>query len=837
MDENKDKINNKYLLPPKTSNKKTLVLDLDETLVHSQFLQFSCPSDIIIKIEIEKEIYDIHVLVRPGVKDFLEIMEKYYEIVIFTASISKYADILLNIIDPKGSCPYRLFREHCTFINNIFVKDLQKLGRDLKDIIIVDNSPLSYSFHPNNGLPILSWFEDRNDRELYNITPILIFLSKVNDVREYIPKLVIDNTISYIEVSKIFKNYGFNFEKIKNINTNRNNANMNISNANAYKNNIYNSLKNINENENEKQMNSNEYNINIQILQNNNNFLDDKENKDLKNNLIKYLSLPINNNELNNKIQKQINEKLLKIKQKNIISNIDNPCNNKISNKVKDNNKGHKRQNTFNENINYPKPQKEKNYKKINNINKNNKHKIKKLIHKLYSDSIRKKDNSEQFKIIQNLINKKLKREREKTPININRMKFSLNNNSNNKIKRISFQKNKIPTSVRKKRNNSNNNRTKLSLLNESSENNLLKKLFTVSCKTKINNNSNNINNNQKRNMNQINLLQYKAKFKSNNNFQSTSNKVEIMNNSINIKKHSSNSKIYRKFKIFENSMIPCHRKQKSYNENNFFIKIKKNLIKPNELKTRRFLSKNDFLKSEIQKANNNTSNQRNINNNVSDYKNKLIKKTYGNFKKINLKSIDFITKRDKKKIQIDLKEKNFSSEYNNNMNINTNGYMGLNINENIFNLYKTLNRNEKIKKDDNIILNNTSDNFLNEKNTFRRINHQKTISYNLNSNRNLNNIMMSKSKLQNKYKIVSKIKSAKRYSSKDFNSIQDLSKRYKKEKEDSSLDMRNIFKNKFFDNNYNNTKDINKNNIKSKNKGLKNINKNNISNKKNIIN
>ena len=203
MDENKENI--KYLLPPKSSNKKTLVLDLDETLVHSQFLEFSCPSDIIIKIEIEQEIYDIHVLIRPGVRDFLETMKNYYEIVIFTASISKYADILLNIIDPRGCCNYRLFREHCTFINNIFVKDLKRLGRDLKDIIIVDNSPFSYSFHPDNGLPILSWFEDKNDKELYNITPILIFLSKVNDVRDYIPKLVRNDLISYLEVEKLIK--------------------------------------------------------------------------------------------------------------------------------------------------------------------------------------------------------------------------------------------------------------------------------------------------------------------------------------------------------------------------------------------------------------------------------------------------------------------------------------------------------------------------------------------------------------------------------------------------------------------------------------------------------
>jgi RNA polymerase II subunit A small phosphatase-like protein len=79
-------------LPPKNKchmNKKTLVLDLDETLVHSGFRPFGVPSDIILKIELDNRIHDIHVLVRPGVEEFLERMSKHYELVVFTASLSK----------------------------------------------------------------------------------------------------------------------------------------------------------------------------------------------------------------------------------------------------------------------------------------------------------------------------------------------------------------------------------------------------------------------------------------------------------------------------------------------------------------------------------------------------------------------------------------------------------------------------------------------------------------------------------------------------------------------------------------------------------------------------
>ena len=90
-----NQISKPFLLPPKTSSKKTLVLDLDETLVHSQFLPNSIPSDLILKIDIYNQLQDIHVLIRPGVQNFLKKLGKLYEIVIFTASISKYASPLL----------------------------------------------------------------------------------------------------------------------------------------------------------------------------------------------------------------------------------------------------------------------------------------------------------------------------------------------------------------------------------------------------------------------------------------------------------------------------------------------------------------------------------------------------------------------------------------------------------------------------------------------------------------------------------------------------------------------------------------------------------------------
>ena len=126
-------------------HKKTLVLDLDETLVHSSVKvpQEEC---IVLPVEIDDKKFKVYVLVRPNAEKFLKIMQIYYEVIIYTASLSKYADPLMDILDSEKSVSARLFREHCTFYQGMYVKDLSELGRDLRDVIIVDNSPTAYLF-------------------------------------------------------------------------------------------------------------------------------------------------------------------------------------------------------------------------------------------------------------------------------------------------------------------------------------------------------------------------------------------------------------------------------------------------------------------------------------------------------------------------------------------------------------------------------------------------------------------------------------------------------------------------------------------------------------------
>ena len=248
-----------FLLPKKTSeflNKKTLILDLDETLVHSSFTPFE-NNDIVLNVDFDGMIYNIYVLVRPGAEYFIRNISKYYELVIFTASLSNYASPLLDILDKEDNIKYRLYRENCTFMNGIYIKDLKKLNRNLKDLVIVDNSPLAYSFDIDNGLPIKTWYEDKNDIELFKISEILEFLSKTVDVRNYIKKFVKKNEIQYEEALNLIKT--IENKKVKIENKSFINSEDNLNNNSNYENNINNTslVNNISNLKNNKNININ----------------------------------------------------------------------------------------------------------------------------------------------------------------------------------------------------------------------------------------------------------------------------------------------------------------------------------------------------------------------------------------------------------------------------------------------------------------------------------------------------------------------------------------------------------------------------------------------------
>ena len=199
-------------------DKKILLIDLDETLIHSDFnLEYlndkKVKYDTIIKFKDtesdfeenyedyydmrrkklkhelfnEEKEYKVGVFIRKGAKEFLTEVSKYFVVGIFTASVKAYADAVIDYLDPnKNLIQFRLYRDNCINVNDkIFVKDLRIIkGIDIKDIILLDNSIYSFSAQINNGILVNSFFNDKNDIELYNVLGYLLnFLVKAEDVR------------------------------------------------------------------------------------------------------------------------------------------------------------------------------------------------------------------------------------------------------------------------------------------------------------------------------------------------------------------------------------------------------------------------------------------------------------------------------------------------------------------------------------------------------------------------------------------------------------------------------------------------------------------------------
>ncbi len=167
-----------YLPPLLEKNAYTLVLDLDETLIHYQ--------------EATKQ-----VLLRPNVQAFLTGLAPHFEIVVFTAAIQKvrlahqYADCILDRLDPGKCVKHRLYRQHTKQLNGIFIKDLSLLGRDIRKVLIIDNNAENFQLQPENGICIKSWFGEQEDLALTIIFPVLkstpgspeLKLFEVEDVR------------------------------------------------------------------------------------------------------------------------------------------------------------------------------------------------------------------------------------------------------------------------------------------------------------------------------------------------------------------------------------------------------------------------------------------------------------------------------------------------------------------------------------------------------------------------------------------------------------------------------------------------------------------------------
>jgi len=182
----------------KRKRDRTLILDMDETLIHAEILPESAKpiKDVDFTITLKnkneesgrEETYIVYVKIRPFYDEWMETLANFYEIVVFTAAEQDYADAILDILDTENLINHRLYRQHCINIEDTyFVKDLRIIqDRELSNMVLVDNSIISMAFNIDNGIPVAPFFRwTKNDEELLFLHSYLYELFHIDDVRDH----------------------------------------------------------------------------------------------------------------------------------------------------------------------------------------------------------------------------------------------------------------------------------------------------------------------------------------------------------------------------------------------------------------------------------------------------------------------------------------------------------------------------------------------------------------------------------------------------------------------------------------------------------------------------
>lgn len=154
---------------------RTLVIDLQDTLVHSSYSRAT----------------GWRVAKRPGAEAFLAYLASMYEIVVFTSALNTYADPILNKLDPTGYILHRLYRAETHFRAGVFVKDIEALNRDPARVVLVDKDEKCVAMQRSNAIVIPEWTGDPADTALLDLIPLLEGLVRedVADVREVLEPL------------------------------------------------------------------------------------------------------------------------------------------------------------------------------------------------------------------------------------------------------------------------------------------------------------------------------------------------------------------------------------------------------------------------------------------------------------------------------------------------------------------------------------------------------------------------------------------------------------------------------------------------------------------------
>lgn len=212
-------------LPSKLLDKKLAIFDLDETLIHCELKNIE-KADKIISIKLKNgNKTKVGINIRPYIFESLKNIQKYYNMIIFTASDQQYADSVINLIDPNREFfKFRLYRHNCfevkieTQTKPIYVKDLRIIKNvPLEKMLLIDNSVLCFAYQLDNGIPILPYYNNKDDKEMEKLENYLIKIANLEDLKEFNGATF--NLKALLEETTVLT------ENISSINTNNNNTN------------------------------------------------------------------------------------------------------------------------------------------------------------------------------------------------------------------------------------------------------------------------------------------------------------------------------------------------------------------------------------------------------------------------------------------------------------------------------------------------------------------------------------------------------------------------------------------------------------------------------------
>jgi len=359
----------------KNEYKKILVIDLDETLIHTSFQKIQNP-DLVIQLDsyvnknhlennknINNEIpnqktIEAYIRIRPGVDKFLCQISNYYDIYVYSASSKNYLNTIIKNLDKNNIIKQCYCRDDCIMYvedyeedfdkpNNKYkyIKDLKKINKELRNIVFIDNNTISFKLQEKNGIPIKSWFGDYEDLELYKLIPILKNLSGFYDVRVEISKFVQNKTFIWSKSINWLVENCLNSSYLNEINS------VLLKEQQKHEFQI-DSFNNINMNINKPKVVNNINNILINLNEDNNNFTKNKFiskrksffrkvntefNKNLKSCNYKNIKVYKNNSDINNSEKILMIGNNLKRNNKKIKDNIKRYSNSNYSQKIQKN--------------------------------------------------------------------------------------------------------------------------------------------------------------------------------------------------------------------------------------------------------------------------------------------------------------------------------------------------------------------------------------------------------------------------------------------------------------------------------------------------------------------